>query len=208
MKIAIFCSGNGTNFQAIVDSAKKGFVAAEVALMVCDNPKAYAIIRAKDAGVKTLIVELKNFQNREAFEDEIIRSLEREDIGLIVLAGYMKMLTPKFVRRYRDRILNIHPALLPSFAGASGIEDALKYGVRVTGPTVHFVNEDMDTGPIILQKAIEITEGDTEETLAERIHKLEHELYPKAIRLFVEGRLKIEGRKVRIKGGNDTRHRP
>ena len=200
MNIAIFCSGNGTNFQAIVDSAEAGDIKARIALMVCDNPEAYAIKRAKNAGIQTLVLKRKDFKDREAFEDEIVKNLEKEKITLIVLAGYMKMLTPKFIQRYKNRILNIHPALLPSFAGTRGIEDAMECGAKVTGPTVHFVDEGMDTGPIILQKALEIKEGDTKETLAERIHKLEHQIYPEAIKLFVEGKLKVEGRKVRIEG--------
>ena len=198
MNIAVFCSGNGTNFQAIVDSVKKGEIKARIAVMVCDNPKAYAIVRAKNEGIKTLVLQMKDFKDREAFQGEIVKYLEKEEIELIVLAGYMKMLTPAFIRRYKNRILNIHPALLPSFAGTNGIADAMEYGVKVTGPTVHFVDEGMDTGPVIIQKATEIREDDTVETLAARIHKLEHDIYPQAVRLFVEGKLKIEGRKVKI----------
>ncbi len=198
MNIAIFASGQGTNFQAIVDSIKAGRIKAKVVLMVCDNPKAYALERAKREGIKYLLVERKNFKTRREFEDTIIRNLEKEDVELIALAGYMRILSAEFVQRYRNKILNLHPALLPSFKGTEAIKDALNYGVKITGVTVHFVDEQMDHGPIVIQEALQIEDGDTEETLASRIHELEHKIYPEAIRLFVEGRLKIEGRHVRI----------
>lgn len=198
MNIAVFCSGNGSNLQAIIDSQKKGFIRSDIKLVVSDKPDAYALVRAKNAGIKTLIVEKKNFKSKNEFEEAIIKNLKKEDIGLIVLAGYMKMLSGDFIKEYEGRILNIHPALLPSFKGGHGIHDAFLYGVKVTGVTVHFVTQDMDAGPIILQSCVKVTEDDTEETLTEAIHAEEHKIYPQAIRLFVEGRLKIEGRKVRI----------
>ncbi len=198
MNIAVFCSGSGTNLQAIIDAVKKEEIEAEIRLVVSDVLDAYALVRAKNADIKTLVVERRNFKTKAEFETEIIKNLEKENIQLICLAGYMKMLSSDFIKRYRNRILNIHPALLPSFKGTQGIKDALDYGVKITGPTVHFVDEGMDTGPIVLQAALEVKDDDTEETLVERIHKLEHKIYPEAIRLFVEGKLKIEGRKVRI----------
>lgn len=198
MNIAIFCSGNGSNFQAIVDSVKRGEIKAKIALMVCDNPQAFALERARKEGIKSLLVERNNFKTKEDFEDEIIKNLERENIGLVCLAGFMRIISPGFVQRYRHKVLNIHPALLPSFKGTSAIKDALDYAVKVTGVTVHFVDEKTDHGPIILQKALEIKDDDTEESLAGRIHDIEHRLYPQAIRLFVEGRLKIEERKVKV----------
>jgi len=199
MKIAIFCSGNGSNFQAIVDSIGSGTIKAEVALMVCDNPQGFCLHRAEKEGVKTLLLERKNFKTKDEFENTLIKNLAKENIELICLAGYMRILGLKLVQKYKNRILNIHPALLPSFKGACGIKDALRYGVKVTGVTVHFVDEKMDHGPIILQKTLEVKKDDTEESLACRIHKIEHELYPQAIKLFIEGKLKIEERKVRIK---------
>lgn len=198
INIAVFCSGNGSNFQAIVDSVKRGEIQAKINLMVCDNPGAYALERARKEGIKSVLIERKKFRTREDFEAEIIRNLEREDIELICLAGFMRLVSPSFVQRYRNRILNIHPALLPSFKGTHGIKDALDYGVKVTGVTVHFVDEKTDHGPIILQQALEIKDDDTEESLALRIHEIEHKLYPRAVKLFVEGRLKIEGRRVKI----------
>lgn len=198
MNIAVFCSGSGTNLQAIIDSQKKGYIKAAIRLVVSDTPGCYALKRAEDSGIKTLIVERKNYKVKKDFEAEIIDTLKKEGIGLIALAGYMKMLSADFIKAYENKILNIHPALLPSFKGASGIKDAFEYGVKVTGPTVHFVTVDMDAGPVIMQSPVKVTEDDTEESLAEAIHEEEHKIYPRAIQLFVEGKLKIEGRKVRI----------
>jgi len=191
MNIAVFCSGNGSNFQAIADSARRGEIPAKIALMVCDKPQAFALKRAKKEGIKGLLIERSNFETKEAFEAEIIKNLEKENIGLICLAGFMRIIGPGFVKKYRNKILNIHPSLLPSFKGASGIKDALKSGARVTGVTVHFVDEEMDHGPIVLQEKVKIKDGDTEESLALRIHEVEHRLYPEAIRLFIEGKLSI-----------------
>ncbi|MBU4343379.1 MAG: phosphoribosylglycinamide formyltransferase [Candidatus Omnitrophica bacterium] len=198
MNIAVFCSGSGTNLQAIIDAHKRGDIKADLKLVVSDVPACLALERAKKAGIKTLIVERKDFKSKEDFEAEIIKNLNKEKIDLIVLAGYMRLISTDFVNQYKNKILNIHPALLPSFKGTHGIKDAFEYGVKVTGPTVHFVTQDMDAGPIILQGAIKVTEDDTEESLAQAIHKEEHKLYPRAIQLFVEGKIKIEGRKVRI----------
>lgn len=198
MRIAVFCSGSGTNLQAIIDAGKRGDIKAEIALVVSDAPTCFALKRAEKAGIKTLVVEGKDFNSKKEFEAEILKVLKKEKIDLIALAGYMRLLSADFIREYKNKILNIHPALLPSFKGAHGIKDAFEYGVKITGPTVHFVTEDMDAGPVILQTAVKVMEDDTEATLAEAIHKEEHKLYPRAIQLFVEGRLKIEGSKVRI----------
>jgi len=198
MNIAVFCSGNGTNLQAIIDSRGKGHIKADIKLVVSDAPDCYALIRAKNSGIRTLVVERKNFKTKKDFETEILKALKKENINLIVLAGYMRMLSGDFIGAYENKILNVHPALLPSFKGAHGIKDAFEYGAKITGVTVHFVTKDMDAGPIILQSSVKVTEDDTEETLAEAIHEEEHKIYPRAIQLFVEGKLKIEGRKVRI----------
>ncbi|MFC1624368.1 phosphoribosylglycinamide formyltransferase [Candidatus Omnitrophota bacterium] len=199
MNIAVFCSGSGTNLQAIIDAKKKGSIKGELRLVLSDVPDCFALTRAKKAGVKTFVAERKDFQSKKDFEAEILKKLKEEDIGLIVLAGFMRMLSADFVNEYKDKILNIHPALLPAFKGTEGIQDAFSYGVKVTGPTVHFVTSEMDEGPIILQFPIIIKEDDTIETLREAVHREEHKLYPRAIQLFVEGRLEIEGRRVRIK---------
>lgn len=199
MRIAIFCSGSGTNLQAIIDSQKQGHIKAEIALVVSDMPDCFALKRAKKAGIPALVLEKKYFKSREEFDKAISEKLKAEKIDLVVLAGYMRLLSRDFIKEYKNRIMNIHPALLPSFKGTHGIKDAFEYGVKLTGATVHFVTEDMDAGPVILQAGVVITEDDTEESLAEAIHKEEHKIYPRAIQLFVEGRLKIEGRRVRIK---------
>ncbi|MCQ9208107.1 MAG: phosphoribosylglycinamide formyltransferase [Omnitrophica bacterium] len=198
MNIAVFCSANGSNFQAIVDSLKRGKIKAEIALMVCDNPDAFVLQRAEKEGIKSFLVERKNFNTKGEYEAEIIKRLEQEKVELICLAGYMRLVGAVFTQKYRNRILNIHPAILPVFKGTHGIKEALDYGAKVTGVTVHFVDEKMDHGPIVLQEAVEIKADDTEESLAKRIHKIEHKLYPQAIKLFVEGKLKVEGRKVKI----------
>jgi phosphoribosylglycinamide formyltransferase-1 len=198
MNIAVFASGRGTNFSAIIRAVKKGKIKANLALLISDNPKAGAISRAKRAGVKVAKVLREDFASKKDFEDKIIHHLEENKIDLIVLAGFMRLLSSEFVNRYQGRILNIHPALLPSFKGTQGIKDAYEYGAKVTGVTVHFVDEKTDHGPIILQQAVKIDENDTLESLEAKIHKIEHHLYPEAVRLFVEGKLRLEGRKVKI----------
>lgn len=196
MNIAVLCSGSGTNLQAIIDSVKSGYIPAKIALVVSDNKDAPALERAKKAGIETLVLDKKNFKTREDFDKEIVKNLKKKDVELVVLAGFMRLISPYFINEYKNRIMNIHPALLPSFKGVHGIKDALDYGAKITGPTVHFVDEELDSGPIILQKVVEIMGDDTEDTLLERVHKAEHKIYPEAIKLFAEGKLKIEGRRV------------
>jgi len=198
MNFAVFCSGKGTNLQAIIDALKRGEIKANLALVISDQKDAYCLVRAKTAGVETVFIDPQKFSARENFDKEVIRHLERKTIELICLAGFMRIISPYLVQRYKNRILNIHPALLPSFKGTKGVKEALEYGVKITGPTVHFVDEKMDHGPIVLQAAVEVRDDDTEETLAQRIHAQEYIIYPQAVKLFVEGKLKIEGRKVKI----------
>jgi len=198
MNIAILCSGHGTNLQAIIDAVKSGYLKVKIALVVSDNSEAYALTRARAAGIETLVLRPKDYKTREEFDREIAKGLSARKVELVVLAGFMRLMSPYFVREYKNRIINIHPALLPSFKGEHGVRDALEYGAKVTGVTVHFVDEELDHGAIILQRPVEVMKGDTEDTLIERIHKEEHKLYPEAIKLFAEGKLKVEGRKVRI----------
>ncbi len=198
MRIAVFCSGSGTNLQAIIDAKARGDIKGDLALIVSDVPTCFALKRAAKASVKTFVIDKKDFKSKKEFEEAILQELKKQKIDLVVLAGYMRLLSKDFIQQYKNRILNIHPALLPSFKGMRGIKDAFECGAKVTGPTVHFVTEDMDAGPIILQSAVSVLEDDTEETLSEAIHKEEHKIYPRAIQLFIEGRLKIEGRRVRI----------
>ncbi|MDD2752376.1 MAG: phosphoribosylglycinamide formyltransferase [Candidatus Omnitrophica bacterium] len=201
MNIAVFASGRGSNFSAIARAVKNGKISANLALLVCDTPGAGVLGRAKRAGVKTVLVKREDFTAKKDFEDQIIRHLEENKIGLIIMAGFMRILSPEFVARFKNQIINIHPALLPAFKGGHAIKDAFDYGAKTTGVTVHFVDEKMDHGPIILQAPVEITENDTLESLEEKIHKIEHKLYPQAVILFIEGRLEIEGRRVRITPG-------
>ncbi|MFH0764740.1 MAG: phosphoribosylglycinamide formyltransferase [Candidatus Omnitrophota bacterium] len=196
MNIAILCSGRGTNLQAIIDSVKSGYIPAKIALVMSDNEGALALERAKKAGIETLVLNKKNFKTRDDFDKEIAKNLKKRNVELVILAGFMRLLSRYFIKEYKNRIMNIHPALLPSFKGMRGVSDALEYGVKVTGPTVHFVDEELDHGPIILQRAVEVKDDDTEESLLGRVHKEEHKIYPEAIKLFVEGKLKIQGRRV------------
>lgn len=198
--IAVFCSGNGTNLQAIIDAVKKKKLKARIALVVSDNHEAFALTRAARAGIKHIVAERSAFSSRSDFEKEIIAHLNKEKIELIVLAGFMRIIGPDLLAAYKNKILNIHPALLPSFKGGHAIQDAFDYGAKVTGVTIHFVDAEMDHGPIIMQEAVPIKADDTSEVLEQRIHKVEHALYYKAIALFATGRLKIKGRKVVISG--------
>lgn len=194
--IAVFASGNGSNFQAIADAVKKGRLKACLKSLVCDNPKAYVLQRARLLRIETLLIERNDYATKKEFEEVIIKKLRAQKIDLVVLAGFMRILSPYFVKRYKNKIINIHPALLPSFKGAHAIKDAFDYGVKLTGVTVHFVDEKMDHGPIILQEAVEVTEKDTLASLEGKIHKLEHKAYPQALNLFLSGKLSIRGRKV------------
>jgi phosphoribosylglycinamide formyltransferase-1 len=194
--VAVFVSGSGTNLQAIIDAKIPN---VEIVVVVSNNPNAYAIERAKRHNIPVEVIDHRNYSSREEFEREIIKKLEPYRVDLIVLAGFMRILSPFFVRAYKSRIMNIHPALLPAFPGVNAVRQALSYGVKYTGCTVHFVDEGVDTGPIILQSVVPVYDDDTEEKLLERIHKEEHRIYPEAIRLFAEGKLHIEGRRVFIR---------
>lgn len=198
LRFAVFASGEGTNLQAIMDAVKEGVIQAQLALVFSDRHNARALKRAEAAGIKTLCLERKDYATPQSYDRHIIIYLKEEKIDFIVLAGYMRILTPFFVKEYHQNILNIHPSLLPAFKGTQAIKDTFTYGCKAAGVTVHFADEKMDHGPIILQEAFKVSEKDTLESLEERIHQIEHKLYPKAVSLFVEGRLKIRGRKVHI----------
>jgi len=197
--IAVLCSGQGTNLQAILNAVRRGMLRARVALVISDRPDAKALRRAGLAGVETRYINPRQFPTRASYERALIQLLESCDVRLVCLAGFMRILSPVFVRHFRHRILNIHPALLPAFPGAHAIHDALAWGAKVTGVTVHLVDELMDHGPIIVQEALAISPHDTERTLLARIHRIEHRLYPKAIELVLAGRTKIVGRSVRVR---------
>ena len=195
-KLAVLCSGRGSDLQSIIDAINAKKFSAEIKVVITDKPNVQALQRAENAGIKNICVDRKLFSSRADFEAEILKNLA--EIDLVVLAGFMRILSPEFVKKFAGRLMNIHPALLPAFPGAHAHRDVLAYGVKVSGCTVHFVDEGTDTGPIILQSAVEVLDNDTEETLAARVLEQEHKIYPQAIKLFVEGKLKIEGRKVKI----------
>lgn len=177
--LGVLCSGRGTDLQSIIDAIGRGEVDATIAVVLTDKPDAYALTRAKTAGIKAVCIDRKQFDDRQPFEEALIAALDEAGVTLVVLAGFMRILTPYFVRHYAGRIMNIHPALLPSFPGAHAHRDVLAYGVKVSGCTVHFVDEGTDSGPIILQAAVPVLDDDTEETLGARVLEQEHIIYPR-----------------------------
>lgn len=200
LRLGVIISGSGTNLQAIIDECEAGRLPAKVAVVLSNKGDAFGLERARRHDIPAFHIDPKSFDDGSAYNAALRSNLIEHDVGLVVLAGYMRLLGVEVLRAFPMRVMNIHPALLPSFPGAQGARDALEYGAKVTGVTVHFADEQFDTGPIILQEAVPIREGDTEETLLPRIHEVEYRLYPKAIELFAEGRLLLEGRKVRIIG--------
>ncbi len=198
LRIAVFASGQGSNFGAIVDAVQAGKLDVSIELLVCDKPLAPVVQRAEQAGVEAFVFKPKDYASREAYEQEILRLLEQKQVDLVVLAGYMRIITDVLVKPYEGRMINIHPSLLPSFPGVNAIGQALEYGVKLTGVTVHFVDGGLDSGPIIAQSALSLEAGDTEETVAPRIHAIEQSLYSQVIQWIAEGKVVIEGRQVRI----------
>ena len=202
--VGVLASGNGTNLQAILDASQAPkSIGARVAVVISNEPQAFALERARKMGVDAVVVNHRDFDTRERFEEKLIEELDSREVDLVCLAGFMRILTPFFVRHYQGRMMNIHPALLPLFGGKGFYGDkvhraALESGMKFSGCTVHFVTEETDGGPIILQAAVPILDDDTAETLAGRIHKKEHEIYPEAVKLFAEGRLEVTGKRVRI----------
>jgi phosphoribosylglycinamide formyltransferase-1 len=191
LRLGVLVSGNGTNLQAILDAARAGRIDADVGVVISNQPGAFALTRAESAGVKAVSLPHREFPSREAFDAALVEELRRERVDWVVLAGFMRLLTPGFLAAFPQRVINIHPALLPAFPGAHAIRDALAYGVRVTGCTVHLVDEGVDTGPILDQRPVPVEEGDTEETLAERMHRAEHELYVDVLARLARGRLSL-----------------
>ncbi|MGD9142155.1 MAG: phosphoribosylglycinamide formyltransferase [bacterium] len=198
LRIGVLASGRGSNLKAIIDAIESGDLDAELAVVISDVPDAGALETAREAGVGAVYVdpEKKKARMSEAAEQRIIDELNSRGVELVALAGFMRILSPRLVKAFKMRILNIHPSLLPSFPGLRVQKKALEYGVKFSGCTVHFVDEGVDTGPIIIQAAVPVEDGDTAETLSARILKEEHRIYPEAIRRFASGRLKIEGRRV------------
>jgi phosphoribosylglycinamide formyltransferase-1 len=204
INIAVLVSGRGTNLQAIINAIKRGAIDGKIEIVLSDNPGAYALKRAKRNDIKIQVVNYRSFSNKEEYEQEVIQQLDNYKIDLIVLAGYMRILGSNFIKKYHSRIINIHPALLPAFPGLNAQRQALKYGVKVSGCTVHFVDEGVDRGPIILQKAIKVKQSDDEESLSKRILKYEHQLLPRAIQLFAQNKIQIvNNNRVRIKDSDN-----
>lgn len=197
-RIAVFASGQGSNFQNVLDASRAGELDAEIVLLVCDKPQAFVVERARQAGVECYLFDPKAYARREDYEAEIAAELEKRRVDLVVLAGYMRLLTAALVEPYAGRMINIHPSLLPAFPGKNAIGQAWDYGVKVTGVTVHFVDGGMDTGSVIAQKAVEIAPDDTLESLEAKIHAAEQRLYPQVVSWFAKNRVRAEGRKVTI----------
>ncbi len=201
-RIAVLSSGRGSNFQAIADAILAGTIPAVCVALITDNPGCYAAVRAGHAGIPVTALDYRRFPAKDAYEAALLSEMESWNPDLFILAGYMRILGKEIVRRFPGRIINIHPALLPSFPGLHAQRQALEWGVRYSGCTVHFVDEEMDQGPIILQSCVPVREGDSEAVLSDRILAEEHACLPEAIRLFCEDRLRIEGRRVKILDGH------
>ena len=195
-RLAVLCSGQGTNLQAILEAIRHGALQATVAVVLSDRPQAKALARARRAGVPTVVLDPAPFATRAAYDAALARAIRRAGADWVILAGFMRILSPGFVRRFRHRILNVHPALLPAFRGAHAVRDALASGTQVTGVTVHLVDEQVDHGPILAQQSVAIRPGDTETTLLTRVHRVEHQLYPAVIQQVISGRLRVRGRRV------------
>lgn len=203
VRIGVPISGNGTNLQAIIDGVNNGDINGEIGLIISNRIDAYGLIRGKKAGIESIYIDPNEFDDI-SYNKKLIQEFEKRDVELIVLAGFLKILSTEFIKAYKNRIINIHPSLIPSFCGKGFYGDrvhqaVLDYGVKYTGATVHFVNEKADDGPIILQKAIPVDEHDTLDTLKEKVLKVEHEILVKAVKLYCEDRLSIDGRKVNIR---------
>ena len=200
MKLGVLVSGSGTNLQAILDAKALGELGgAEVAVVVSNRPGVGALARAEAAGVPALVIDHRGFPTRALFEDELLAALSRHGVELVALAGFMRVLTPHFLRAYPDRVVNIHPALLPAFPGVDAQKQALDYGVKITGVTVHFVDEGTDTGPVIAQIPVPVLDDDTIESLRARILSHEHALYPRVLAALAEGRVTKRGRRVHVR---------
>lgn len=201
INIGVLISGSGTNLQTLIDNTKSGYIKGKIKLVISNRKDAYGLKRAERAGIETLYLNPKAFNSSEEYNREIIKELNKRNVELVVLAGYLKVLSKDFVEEYKGRIINIHPSLIPSFCGKGYYgervhKEVLEYGVKVTGATVHFVDEGTDTGPIILQEVVEVREDDTVATLKERVLKVEHKLLPEAVKLYCDRKLSINKRKV------------
>lgn len=197
-RLGILISGSGTNLQAIIDSSERGEMNAEVVCVISNKADAFGLERARKHSIPAIHLDHRTFSGRAEYDAAVVKRLNEFKVDLVVLAGFMRIVTPVLLDAFPNRVMNIHPALLPSFPGLDAQKQALQYGAKIAGCTVHFVDAGTDTGPIIMQSAVPVLEDDSEETLSQRIHIEEHRLYPAAIRLFAEGRLEVVGRRVKI----------
>jgi phosphoribosylglycinamide formyltransferase-1 len=208
LRIGVLASGRGSNLQAVIDAIEAGTLQATIAMVLSNKKDAQALERARRHGLTDVFLDPKPYagqpDSREAYDRAILEVLKKHGVELVVLAGYMKIVTPVLIQAYANRIMNIHPSLLPSFPGLDAQQKALEWGVKVSGCTVHFVTEGVDEGPIIIQAAVPVLEEDTAETLSARILEQEHRIYPRAIQLYAEGRLQVEGRRVRVAEVSET----
>jgi len=202
IKLGVLVSGRGSNLQAIIDNIDKGALSAEVAVVISDQAGAFSLERAKKHNIPAVHVSASGYKGkRDEYDSLLVKELQKHDAELVILAGFMRIITPTLLRAFPSRVLNIHPALLPAFPGLHVQKAAIEHGVKFSGCTVHFVDEGMDTGPIIIQAVVPILDNDTEDSLSERILKQEHKIYSRAIQLYAEDRLKVEGRRVTVSDG-------
>ncbi len=202
VKIGVLVSGRGSNLQAIIDNIEQGKLSAEISVVISDQPEAFALDRARKHGITAVHISSKGYkERREEYDALLVTELRKRDVDLVVLAGFMRIITKALVSAYPNRIMNIHPALLPSFPGLHVQKAAIEHGVKFSGCTVHFVDEGMDTGPIIIQAVVPVLDSDTEDSLAARILAQEHKIFSRAIELYAEGKLRVEGRRVLVDGG-------
>ena len=199
VKLGVLVSGSGSNLQSIIDHIERGLLDAEIRMIISNNPEAYALVRARKHGIPYTVLEHRDFTAREDFDRKMIEVFNLSGVELVIMAGFMRILSPLFLSAFPMKIMNIHPAILPSFQGMHAQRRAFDYGVKFSGCTVHFADEGVDTGPIIIQAIVPVFDQDTDETLAQRILKEEHRIFPKAIQLYAEGKLDVVGRKVRVK---------
>lgn len=198
LNLGVLVSGSGSNLQAIIDATEKGFLKSKISIVISNVPDVYALERAKKHNIISTVINHKDFKNREDFDKKIVETLKKHSVDLVIMAGFLRVITPVLLDAFPMKILNIHPALLPSFPGLHVQKQALDYGCKFAGCTVHFADKGVDTGPIIIQGVVPILDTDTEESLSKRILSVEHKIYPQAIKLYEEGRIKIVGRRVII----------
>lgn len=203
-KIGVLISGSGSNLQSIIEAVKSGSIDGEITVVISNDPAAYGLTRAADNGIATRVVKHGNYPERSDFDKELVRVLQESGVGLVVLAGFMRVVGTGLLEAFPDRVINIHPAILPAFPGTDGQAQAFNYGVKLAGCTVHFVDEKVDHGPIIIQAAVPVLAGDSKDDLKARILKCEHKIFPQAIALYCAGKLHMEGRRVMIAGIDET----